>query len=73
MLSTSTITPTSGSKRHANATKRQPEGKGMKDSPIFAGPDTTTDSLTEIIEKFNTTIHFYHTLIDTQQLRRTKS
>jgi hypothetical protein len=34
------------------------EGKGMKDSPIFAGPDTRTDSLTEIVEKFNTTIHF---------------
>jgi len=34
------------------------EGKGMKDSPIFAGPDTTIDSLTEIVEKFNTTIHF---------------
>ena len=34
------------------------EGKGMKDSPIFAGPDTRTDSLTEIVEKFNTTIQF---------------
>ena len=34
------------------------EGKGMKDSPIFAGPDTRTDSLAEIVEKFNTTIHF---------------
>ena len=34
------------------------EGKGMKDSPIFASPDTTTDSLTEIVEKFNTTLHF---------------
>jgi hypothetical protein len=34
------------------------EGKGMRDSPIFAGPDARTDSLTEIVEKFNTTIHF---------------
>jgi hypothetical protein len=34
------------------------ERKGIKDSPIFAGPDTRTDSLTEIIEKFNTTLHF---------------
>jgi len=34
------------------------EGKGMRDSPIFAGPDTRTDSLTEIVEKFNTTIQF---------------
>jgi len=34
------------------------ESKGMKDSPIFASPDTTTDSLTEIVEKFNTTLHF---------------
>ena len=34
------------------------EGKGMKDSPIFAGPDTRTDSLAEIVEKFNTTLHF---------------
>jgi hypothetical protein len=34
------------------------EGKGMKDSPVFAGPDTRADSLTEIVEKFNTTLHF---------------
>jgi hypothetical protein len=34
------------------------EAKGMKDSPIFTGPDTTTDSLIEIVEKFNTTLHF---------------
>ena len=34
------------------------EGKGMKNSPIFASPDTTTESLTEIVEKFNATLHF---------------
>jgi len=34
------------------------ESKGMKDNPIFEGPDTRTDSLAEIVEKFNTTIHF---------------
>jgi hypothetical protein len=34
------------------------ESKGIKDSPIFAGPDTKVDSLTEIVEKFNTTLHF---------------
>ena len=34
------------------------ESKGIKDSPIFAGPDTRTDSLAEIVEKFNTTLHF---------------
>jgi hypothetical protein len=33
-------------------------GKGMKDSPMFEGPDTETDSLAEIVEKFNTTLHF---------------
>jgi hypothetical protein len=34
------------------------EAKGMKDNPIFAGPDTRRDSLTEIVGKFNTTLHF---------------
>jgi len=34
------------------------EGKGLKDSPIFTGPDTRMDSLAEIVEKFNTTLHF---------------
>ena len=34
------------------------ERKGIKDNAIFAGPDITTDSLTEIVEKFNTTLHF---------------
>jgi hypothetical protein len=34
------------------------EGKGIKDSSVFAGPDTRTDSLTEIVEKFNTTLQF---------------
>jgi hypothetical protein len=34
------------------------ETKGIKDSPILAGPDTETNSLAEIVEKFNTTLHF---------------
>jgi hypothetical protein len=34
------------------------ESKGIKDSPVFAGPDKKVDSLTEIVEKFNTTLHF---------------
>jgi hypothetical protein len=34
------------------------EGKGIKDTPLLEGPDTRTDSLAEIVEKFNTTLHF---------------
>ena len=34
------------------------EGKGMKGNPAFAGPDSRRDSLAEIVEKFNSTIHF---------------
>ena len=34
------------------------EAKGLKDDPILAGPDTRSDNLTEIVEKFNTTLHF---------------